>query len=125
MRDRYVILLQELKNLAVVEVQIHEPALVLDDAEKFQALCQSTYTALAEVGLPIHLVTYFDDLGKNYPWVTELPVAAISLDLTRGRNIDLLKKYGFPAGKRLGAGIVDARNIWKVRITGIMLKPSR
>jgi 5-methyltetrahydropteroyltriglutamate--homocysteine methyltransferase len=117
LRDRYVILLQELKNLGVVEVQIHEPALVLDDAENFQALYQSTYTTLAEVGLPIHLVTYFDDLGKNYPWVTELPVAAISLDLTRGRNIDLLKKYGFPAGKRLGAGIVDARNIWKVRPT--------
>ncbi len=115
LRDRYVILLQELKNLGIVEVQIHEPALVLDDAAEFKALYQSTYTALAEVGVPIHLVTYFDDLGKNYPWVTELPVAAISLDLTRGRNIDLLKKHGFPGGKRLGAGIVDARNIWKLR----------
>ncbi len=85
LRDRYVILLQELKNLGVVEIQIHEPALVLDDAENFKALYQSIYTTLAEVELPIHLVKYFDNLGKNYPWVTELRVAAISLDSTRDK----------------------------------------
>jgi 5-methyltetrahydropteroyltriglutamate--homocysteine methyltransferase len=61
------------------------------------------------------LVTYFDDLGETYPWVMELPVSAISLDFTRGRNLELIKNYGFPEDKRLGIGIVDARNIWQIR----------
>jgi 5-methyltetrahydropteroyltriglutamate--homocysteine methyltransferase len=64
---------------------------------------------------PLHLVTYFDDLGEAYPWVMQLPVSAISLDFTRGRNLELLKQHGFPADKRLGVGIVDARNVWQIR----------
>lgn len=118
--DRYLVLLSELKNLGVVEVQIHEPALVLGDADNFKELYQSTYDSLHRVGLPIHLVTYFDDLGSTYPWVMELSVAGISLDFTRGRNLDLLKQHGFPADKQLGVGIVDARNIWKIRPESVL-----
>ncbi|NES97416.1 MAG: 5-methyltetrahydropteroyltriglutamate--homocysteine S-methyltransferase [Desertifilum sp. SIO1I2] len=113
--DRYLLLLSELKSLGVVEVQIHEPALVLGDTANFKALYQSTFDSLSRVGLPIHLVTYFDDLGAAYPWIVELPVAGISLDFTRGDNLALLKAYGFPVDKQLGVGIVDARNIWKIR----------
>ena len=114
LRQRYQTLLAQLKNSGVAEVQVHEPALVLADAENWKALYESTYSALAEVGLPIHLATYFDDLGKTYPWVVQLPVSAISLDFTRGDNLDLLKRNGFPASKRLGVGIVDGRNIWQL-----------
>lgn len=113
--ERYTVLLNELKNLGVAQVQIHEPALVLGDAGSFKSLYESIYPVLAAVGVPIHLVTYFDDLGETYPWVVQLPVAAISLDLTRGRNLDWLQREGFPSDKRLGVGIVDARNIWKIR----------
>jgi len=118
--DRYLVLLRELKNLGVVGVQIHEPALVLGDANNFKELYQSTYDSLHRVGLPMHLVTYFDDLGATYPWVMELPVAGISLDFTRGRNLDLLQQHGFPADKQLGVGIVDARNIWKIRPESVL-----
>ncbi|MBF2003016.1 MAG: 5-methyltetrahydropteroyltriglutamate--homocysteine S-methyltransferase [Synechococcales cyanobacterium M58_A2018_015] len=113
--DRYLVLLKELKTLGMVEVQIHEPALVLGDADKFEELYQSTYHSFSQVSLPIHLVTYFDDLGTAYPWVMELPVAGISLDFTRGRNLELLRQHGFPSDKQLGVGIIDARNIWKIR----------
>jgi 5-methyltetrahydropteroyltriglutamate--homocysteine methyltransferase len=118
--DRYLVLLNELKNLGVVEVQIHEPALVLGDANNFKEVYQSTYDSLGRVGLLIHLVTYFDDLGSAYPWVIELPVAGISLDFTRGHNLALLKQHGFPSEKRLGVGIVDARNIWKIRPDSVL-----
>lgn len=110
---RYVDLLTQLKALGIQEVQIHEPALVLENVDS--SLLKQIYGELAAVGLPIHLVTYFDDLGDNYSWVMQLPVAAISLDFTRGQNLDLLKQHGFPADKRLGVGIVDARNIWRIR----------
>ncbi|PPS40400.1 5-methyltetrahydropteroyltriglutamate--homocysteine S-methyltransferase [Chroococcidiopsis sp. TS-821] len=120
LRDRYLVLLRELKNLGVVEVQIHEPALVLGDAPNFKELYQSTYDSFSRVGLPIHLVTYFDDLGAAYPWVMKLPVAGISLDFTRGRNLELLQQHGFPSDKQLGVGIVDARNIWKIRPEAVL-----
>lgn len=109
---RYIELLTQLKALDITEVQMHEPALVLGDAAALHY--QTAYQAFAEIGLPLHLVTYFDDLGAAYPWLMELPVTAISLDFTRGRNLNLVKTHGFPQDKRLGVGIVDARNIWQV-----------
>jgi 5-methyltetrahydropteroyltriglutamate--homocysteine methyltransferase len=112
---RYVGLLTQLKALGITEIQIHDPVLVWADSGEFRALFEGFYKELAAVGLSIHLVTYFDDLGAAYPWVMELPVAAISLDFTRGQNLDLLKEYGFPADKRLGVGIVDARNVWRTK----------
>lgn len=118
--DRYLLLLRELKKMGVAEVQIHEPALVLGDTANFKELYQSIYQSLSQVGLAIHLVTYFDDLGTHYPWVIELPVAGISLDFTRGRNLELLQQYGFPGHKQLGVGIVDARNIWKIRPDSVL-----
>ncbi len=108
-------LLTQLKAMGISAVQLHEPILVTSDAMDLQDAVTTTYQQLAQVGLPIHLVTYFDDLGATYPWVIELPVAGISLDVTRGRNLELLQRYGFPANKQLGVGIVDARNVWKIR----------
>lgn len=112
---RYVDLLRQLKDLGVSEVQIHEPALVLEEANQWRQYYERLYDSLATVGIPVHLVTYFDDLGDAYPWVVQLPVAAISLDFTRGNNLDLLCRYGFPKDKQLGVGIVDARNVWTVQ----------
>jgi 5-methyltetrahydropteroyltriglutamate--homocysteine methyltransferase len=111
----YSELLMQLKAMGVLAVQLHEPILVTSAATDLQAAVTTTYQQLAQVGLPIHLVTYFDDLGETYPWVIELPVTSISLDFTRGRNLELLQRYGFPASKHLGVGIVDARNVWKIR----------
>ncbi|MFN3360255.1 MAG: 5-methyltetrahydropteroyltriglutamate--homocysteine S-methyltransferase [Pseudanabaenaceae cyanobacterium] len=119
--EGYVFLLQELQRLGVAEVQMHEPALVGSDADQYQDLYHKTYVRLAQVGVPLQLVTYFDDLGAAYTWVMQLPVAGISLDFTRGDNLTLLQKYGFPSDKQLGVGIVDARNIWRIQ-PGAVLK---
>jgi 5-methyltetrahydropteroyltriglutamate--homocysteine methyltransferase len=111
----YCDLFSQLRVLGITEVQVHEPILVTSKATALREAIATTYTQLAQVGVPIQLVTYFDDLGVTYPWVMALPVAGISLDFTRGRNLDLLKQHGFPADKQLGVGIVDGRNIWKIR----------
>ena len=47
--------------------------------------------------------------------MVQLPVAAISLDFTRGKNLELMKTYGWSQDKRLGAGVVYALNIWRIR----------
>ncbi|MBR8828388.1 MAG: 5-methyltetrahydropteroyltriglutamate--homocysteine S-methyltransferase [Gomphosphaeria aponina SAG 52.96 = DSM 107014] len=111
----YSSLLTELKELGIEEVQLHEPALVFGDAPSLKEHFQAAYAEFAQADVAINLVTYFDDLGETFPWVIELPVAAISLDFTRGRNLDLIKTYGWQGKKRLGIGIVDARNIWLLR----------
>jgi hypothetical protein len=103
--------------MGVPEVQLHEPSLTTDAGAAAEAVYTSAYTALAAVGCPIDLVTYYDDLGEAYPWVITLPVSAISLDFcgvpgdaAGNATLALIRKHGFPASKRLGAGIIDARS---------------
>lgn len=70
----YVDLLKTLKSLGVPEIQIHEPILATLFADSLKADFTATYKELAQVGLPIDLVTYYDDVGAAYPWVVALPV---------------------------------------------------
>lgn len=113
-------LLQQLAQVKVGEVQLLEPALVMPEAAGLRGLYEESYEALAGV-LPINLVTFFDDLGECYPWAVQLPVQAVSIDFIGSGmegpdvahdSLAQLKKYGFPAEKRLGAGIIDGRNVW-------------
>lgn len=113
----YAQLLRQLQQMGVPEVQIHEPSLATDAGAASQAVYESTYKALAAVGCPIDLVTYYDDLGAAYPWAVNLPVAAISLDFcgvpgdaAGNGTLALIRRHGFPANKRLGTGLIDARS---------------
>lgn len=45
--------------------------------------------------------------------MTNLPVSKIHLDLTRGDNIELIEKHGFPSDKILSAGVIDGRSVFK------------
>ncbi len=116
----YVELLRALQELDVPEVQLHEPALVLDDGPALRPQFESAYPALAEVGLPINLVTYFDDVGAAYPWLTELPLQTLTLDFTRGRTHELISDNHWPEKMTLGAGVVDGRNVWRTRAETIL-----
>ncbi len=108
-------LLQELAARRVREVQLHEPQLVVGGSPELKPLYQRAYAALAEQGLPLNLVTYFDDLGAAYPWAVELPVSTLTLDFTRGDNLGLIRRHGWPSEKVLAAGLVDGRNVWRIR----------
>ncbi len=111
----YLELMADLANLGVTEVQLHEPALVLSDADEMRPHFEATYAALADADLILNLVTYFDDLGVTYLWATALPVDVISLDFTRGDNLSLIEMHGWPDDKTLAAGVVDARSVWRIR----------
>ena len=115
----YVAVLKQLKALGVPEVQVHEPILTHEAAGALRADFEATYEALAAVGVPINLVTYYDDIGDAYTWAVQLPVAAVSLDFLgvpgsahKNATAALIEAHGFPAGKRLGAGVVDGRSVW-------------
>jgi 5-methyltetrahydropteroyltriglutamate--homocysteine methyltransferase len=114
-------LIKDLANMGVKEVQIHEPALIFGDAS-MQPLLDQVYPAVfpKDVALPaINMVSFFEDVGEaNYKFLIGLKdVSIISLDFTRGESLSLLRKFGFPASKTLGAGLVDGRTIWKVNPT--------
>jgi 5-methyltetrahydropteroyltriglutamate--homocysteine methyltransferase len=116
-------LLEELKAVGVGEVQMHEPALVLGGAEKLREQFKAAYEVLAGAGVPLHVVTYFDDVPAGVlDWVVRLPgVVAVSLDFTRGDNLRSVREVEFPAGVRLGAGVLDARSVWDDEVEGRLL----
>ena len=112
----YKQLLKDLQGLGITEVQVHEPVLVHDDPALLP-LFKKTYPSICSVGGPsINMVSFFEDVGAdNYKWLTSVDeISVISLDFTRGENIDLVEKFGFPSNKTLGVGIIDGRNVWKV-----------
>ena len=112
----YLELIRQLGEVrpSVPEVQLHEPALALPQAAEDRSLYELAYGQLTRAGLPIQLVTYFDDLGESFPWASRLPVAGIGLDFTRGDNLDLLRRHGWAEGTILCAGVVDGRSVWRL-----------
>jgi 5-methyltetrahydropteroyltriglutamate--homocysteine methyltransferase len=96
-------------------VQIDEPVVVADPGDEELDLLAGAYATLAGGPSPkLMLQTYFDDLGAAWERVTALPVAGVGVDFVRGaENLDHLERHGFPAGKALGVGLVDGRNVWR------------
>ncbi|KAG6622676.1 5-methyltetrahydropteroyltriglutamate-homocysteine S-methyltransferase [Phytophthora cinnamomi] len=116
----YTALIDELAGLGVQEVQVHEPSLVGASAEQLAKHLPTVYGSNDQKGaiqhekVAINLATYFEEINHDvYQWFATSPVSAISLDFTRGDNLSVLQKFGFPAGKRLGAGLIDGRSVWK------------
>ncbi|KAI8106445.1 hypothetical protein M9435_000989 [Picochlorum sp. BPE23] len=117
----YVELMGRLGELGVPEVQVHEPCLTIFDSEDTIAVTADTYHSLATDKVPIHLVIPYDDVSEAmYQCVINLPVHAIGFDFcgvpgaTSGNEMfTLIATHGFPQSKRLGAGVVDGRSVWK------------
>jgi len=112
----YLELIRRIRDLgsSISEVQLHEPALALPQADEDRSLYELAYGQLARAGLPIQLITYFDDLGESFAWASRLPAAGIGLDFTRGDNLGLLRRYGWPESTILSAGVVDGRSVWRL-----------
>eukprot|EP00168_Porphyra_purpurea_P016410 TRINITY_DN52_c0_g1_i9.p1 TRINITY_DN52_c0_g1~~TRINITY_DN52_c0_g1_i9.p1 ORF type:complete len:523 (-),score=203.42 TRINITY_DN52_c0_g1_i9:427-1995(-) len=109
----YVEALRALAATSVPEVQMHEPTLVTSAAADARPVYEAAYKALAAAGVGVHLVAPYDDLGEAFEWAPRLPgVTAVGLDFATGDNLGLLRKAGWPAGVRLGAGVVDGRSVW-------------
>jgi 5-methyltetrahydropteroyltriglutamate--homocysteine methyltransferase len=116
----YAEVLKQLGQAGAEWVQIDEPALVQDRTAEELALFDLAYGLLADVaGRPnLMLQTYFESLNGSWDTVTGLPVEGIGLDFVRTPdNLRLLGEHGFPAGKVLGAGVINGRNIWRANLT--------
>jgi 5-methyltetrahydropteroyltriglutamate--homocysteine methyltransferase len=99
-------------------VQIDEPIFVKDNEPKVFSLIKLTYDTLANISNNIKIVvnTYFEHSNEATKVLVNSPIWAIGLDFLYGdENIDSLDIIA-KSDKKLIAGVIDGRNIWKNNI---------
>jgi 5-methyltetrahydropteroyltriglutamate--homocysteine methyltransferase len=99
----------ELEAAGARHIQIDEPALL--GAPELLGVARSSLEVMTGElqSAEVTLATYFGDAKRLGPELFELPVAAFGLDLVAGpENAELIKQA--PAGRKIQAGILDARN---------------
>ncbi len=115
----YEDLLKEISTLDdELIVQIDEPIFVKDNEPKVYSLIQSTYDRLTDISsnIKIAVTTYFEHSNEATKVLLNTSVWAIGLDFLAGdENIKSLESIA-KSNKKLIAGVVDGRNIWKNNI---------
>ncbi|MAC82943.1 MAG: 5-methyltetrahydropteroyltriglutamate--homocysteine S-methyltransferase, partial [Arcobacter sp.] len=115
----YKELLEEISKLdESLTVQIDEPILVKDNDVKVLSLIKPTYDLLANVSSNIDIIvtTYFEHSNEASKILVNTPIYALGLDFLYGqKNFEILDEIS-KSGKKLVAGVVDGRNIWKNNI---------
>ncbi|GIT98965.1 5-methyltetrahydropteroyltriglutamate--homocysteine S-methyltransferase [Sulfurovum sp. TSL1] len=116
----YEALLAEIAKLDdTVTVQIDEPIFVKGVEPKVLSLIKPCYDALCSVANNINIIvtTYFEHSNEATRVLVHTPVWGLGLDFNHGEknteSLDLVAN----SGKKLIAGVVDGRNIWKNNIT--------
>lgn len=116
----YQSLLETLKAEGVDWVQIDEPILALDLADKWINSFEASYQQLAQAGVSILLATYFGSVAEHIDLLNRLPVQGLHIDCVRAPAqlntfVDVLS-----ADKVLSLGVVDGRNIWRANLRRIL-----
>ena len=112
----YTEILKKFINLGTQWVQFDEPYLVHDLTANDLRLFQDLYSAILnkKEKTKILVQTYFGDVRDIYTVLQTLNFDGIGLDFVEGRKtLDLVKEHGFSPVKRLFAGVVNGKNIWK------------
>lgn len=110
----YVSLLNQIARLdEEVIVQFDEPSIVCDPAPGTLDLFRTTYDMLNRVNSKVRIIimTYFDHAGEAVEILKNVPIYGIGLDFVYGR--ENLHALAHMEGKKLIAGLVDGRNIWR------------
>jgi len=112
----YEELLEEISQLDEnITVQIDEPIFVKDNEPKVLSLIKLTYDRLATVSQNIKIIvtTYFEHSNEATKVLVNTPIWGIGLDFLYGaENLESLQIVA-SSDKKLIAGVVDGRNIWK------------
>jgi 5-methyltetrahydropteroyltriglutamate--homocysteine methyltransferase len=98
----------ELQAAGAPLIQIDEPAL-LGAPEDLSLAARALEHITTELDTETVLATYFGDAKRLGPDLFKLPVDGFGLDLVAGpENLEMIRHA--PAGTRVQAGVVDARN---------------
>ena len=114
--DAYKALVNRCEEKQIAWLQFDEPALVRDMSNEDVALFHRIYDAVLPCAKKCQILcqTYFGDVRDIYSDLIQMPFAGIGLDFIEGKETAaLVEKYGFPQDKKLFAGLVNGKNIWK------------
>ncbi|MGP2656326.1 5-methyltetrahydropteroyltriglutamate--homocysteine S-methyltransferase [Malaciobacter sp. WC5094] len=115
----YEELLKEISKLDDnITVQIDEPIFAKDNEVKVLSLIKPTYDLLTKASdnIDIIVTTYFEHSNEATKILVNTPIYGLGLDFLYGdKNFEVLKDIA-KSDKKLIAGVVDGRNIWKNNI---------
>ncbi|MDX9703382.1 MAG: 5-methyltetrahydropteroyltriglutamate--homocysteine S-methyltransferase [Candidatus Auribacterota bacterium] len=112
-------LLKELEAEGVQCVQFEEPSFVMDLTETDVSVILQAYKKMTAnlSTLRVAVNTCYESISHYRDLVFGLPVAAIGLDfVSNEENLKYIEEFGFPANKKLIAGVVSGRDPWKTDI---------
>ncbi len=114
--DEYIKLISVLGSKGAELIEFDEPYLVKDLSVEDVELFTKIYEQILgnKAGTKILLQTYFGDIRDIYEKVISMDFDAVGLDFIEGKKTpELINKFGFPEGKKLFAGVVNGKNIWR------------
>lgn len=114
--DEYIKLISVLGSKGAELIEFDEPYLVKDLSGEDVELFTKIYGQILgnKAGTKILLQTYFGDIRDIYEKVISMDFDAVGLDFIEGKKTpELINKFGFPEGKKLFAGVVNGKNIWR------------
>jgi 5-methyltetrahydropteroyltriglutamate--homocysteine methyltransferase len=111
-------ILKEFKNDGVKRLRIEEPAFVLDLTDKESEILIEAYSLITkDLNIVVYVQTYCESLSQYNKIVNELSVCGIGMDfVVNSENIENIRKFGFPKSKRLIAGVILGRDVWKTEL---------
>lgn len=110
----YVSLLKKIAELDdEIYIQFDEPIGVKNINRQTQELFYMCYKVLSNVNSKLGLIvmTYFDHAVEAVNLLADVPIYGIGLDFVHGK--ENLRALDALNGKKLIAGVIDGRNIWK------------
>ncbi|KYJ87056.1 5-methyltetrahydropteroyltriglutamate--homocysteine S-methyltransferase [Sulfurovum riftiae] len=98
-----------------VTVQIDEPIFVKDIEPKVLSLIKPCYETLCNAADNVNIIvtTYFEHANEATKVLVHTPVWGIGLDFLYGEKNKEVLEIVAKSGKKLIAGVLDGRNIWK------------
>ncbi len=110
--EAYKNLIQDLINAGAKDIQLDEPALVLDLDDNAKQLYKKAFGEILRLDCNFHLATYFESIKDNFDLVKDYKFTSIHIDKTRGGEALDYVLANIKDGVKLSLGVVDGRNIW-------------
>jgi 5-methyltetrahydropteroyltriglutamate--homocysteine methyltransferase len=106
----YKEIIQELKKLnPQIIIQMDEPYFVTNPTKEDLELLEKVYNELAK-DANIYVATYFEHSNEANEVLAKTPIKGMFLDFVHGNENSI--KALVDAGKEVGIGIVNGRNVW-------------
>ena len=121
-------LLIELADAGAEWVQLDEPAFAADRTDEEIAALRKAYDRIAAGPRrpKVLVASYFGELGRALPVLASTGVEGLALDLVAGRSdLDGIESVEGIGRKRVLAGVVDGRNVWRTDLDAALATASR